>query len=350
MVDIIDRPANVINQIIFGKKSITPDTARALGAALGTSAQVWLNLESSYQLRKSQRLGRVDADAIAHRARIHEYAPVKAMIKRHWIEPSEDLELLESRICELYGVASLEESPHLKAVARKSTSYDSHTKEQIAWFCRARRLALTVQAAKFDHDRFVHEWTVLRDIACDVDKIPLIPKALSNWGIRLVIVEPIAKTRIDGATLWINESPVVVLSLRYDRIDAFWHTLIHELVHVVHKDSDAIDIDIIADATGKYDRDIPEPERRTNDEATDFLVPFPDLQSFMIRRKRRISGDSIVQFANTIPMHPGIIVGQLHHRGIPFKYHRKFLMQGQIRTLITSTAMTDGWGFSPGAV
>ena len=52
--EIIGRQPNVVNEIIMGKRSITPETATALGEAFGTSAQLWMNLESAYQLWKSK--------------------------------------------------------------------------------------------------------------------------------------------------------------------------------------------------------------------------------------------------------------------------------------------------------
>ena len=51
--EIIRRPAKTVNEIIAGKKSITPETALELAAALSTSPQYWLNLESAYQLWKT---------------------------------------------------------------------------------------------------------------------------------------------------------------------------------------------------------------------------------------------------------------------------------------------------------
>jgi HTH-type transcriptional regulator/antitoxin HigA len=38
-----------VSEIINGKKAIAPDTARALGEAFGTSAQLWMNLERAYR-------------------------------------------------------------------------------------------------------------------------------------------------------------------------------------------------------------------------------------------------------------------------------------------------------------
>ena len=47
----IDVPVTRINQIIKGKRIITADTALRLGQYFGTSAELWLNLQSGYELR-----------------------------------------------------------------------------------------------------------------------------------------------------------------------------------------------------------------------------------------------------------------------------------------------------------
>jgi addiction module HigA family antidote len=44
-------PPNRISEIIQGKRAITGDTALRLGHWFQTSAQFWLNLQSSYDLR-----------------------------------------------------------------------------------------------------------------------------------------------------------------------------------------------------------------------------------------------------------------------------------------------------------
>lgn len=46
----LDHPPQVINEIIRGRKAITPDTAIALGKVLGGDPGFWTNLEADYQL------------------------------------------------------------------------------------------------------------------------------------------------------------------------------------------------------------------------------------------------------------------------------------------------------------
>ncbi len=43
-------PPRRINEIVLGKRAISPDTAIRLGRYFGTSAQFWINLQSYYDL------------------------------------------------------------------------------------------------------------------------------------------------------------------------------------------------------------------------------------------------------------------------------------------------------------
>ena len=43
-------PARRINEIVKGKRAITADTALRLGRYFGTTAQLWVNLQSTYEL------------------------------------------------------------------------------------------------------------------------------------------------------------------------------------------------------------------------------------------------------------------------------------------------------------
>jgi addiction module HigA family antidote len=48
-------PPNRIHGIVHGQRSITADTALRLSAYFGTSAELWLNLQSDYDLRQARR-------------------------------------------------------------------------------------------------------------------------------------------------------------------------------------------------------------------------------------------------------------------------------------------------------
>jgi HTH-type transcriptional regulator / antitoxin HigA len=51
LAHILKRPPRLVNEMLAGKRSITPETATALAEAFGTSAAYWLNLEHAWQGR-----------------------------------------------------------------------------------------------------------------------------------------------------------------------------------------------------------------------------------------------------------------------------------------------------------
>ncbi len=49
-------PTNRITQILNGQRGITADTALRLGRWFGTGAELWINLQKSYELRLAEQL------------------------------------------------------------------------------------------------------------------------------------------------------------------------------------------------------------------------------------------------------------------------------------------------------
>ena len=56
---IIGQPVHNVSEILDAEKPISPDTALSLSEALGTSAEVWLNLQAAYALAPAPIGGRV---------------------------------------------------------------------------------------------------------------------------------------------------------------------------------------------------------------------------------------------------------------------------------------------------
>lgn len=79
LAEILDWPVDEVNEIVAGSRGISPETARGLSAAFGTSPEFWMNLDTAYQL---SRIHNVDSEAIARRAKLYERSPVKDLIKR----------------------------------------------------------------------------------------------------------------------------------------------------------------------------------------------------------------------------------------------------------------------------
>src|SRR5467141_2621049 len=64
----ISVPPNRISQIIAGKRAITGDTALRLGHWFRNSAQFWLNLQSSYDLRVAEAAVGPEVEALPVRS------------------------------------------------------------------------------------------------------------------------------------------------------------------------------------------------------------------------------------------------------------------------------------------
>ena len=60
--------ARRINEIVHGKRAVTPDTALRLGKYFGVSAQFWLNLQARYELQRAERSSDFLADIQPYRA------------------------------------------------------------------------------------------------------------------------------------------------------------------------------------------------------------------------------------------------------------------------------------------
>lgn len=339
---ILGRPIQAVNEILNGKKAITADTARGLGDAFGTAAEYWLNLESSY------RLSLAEADAgVSRRAKLFEKAPVKEMIRRQWIDKASDVDELSSHVLRFLEIDSLDDTPLLVAAARKSTDYGETTPAQLAWLYRAKHLAATLDVARFTKKRFLAGLDSLRDLTISEQEVRRVPAVLAELGIRLVVVDRLPRTRIDGAAFWIDkQSPVIALSLRYDRIDGFWHTLGHELGHIANGDCLApVDSDLVGsqrESAGEK----PEMEQKADTFSSELIIPPDTIDSFIARTRPLYSKAKINRFASRIGVHPGIIVGQLQHRGeIGYSHSREMLVK--VRDILTETALTDGWGAAP---
>ena len=177
--------------------------------------------------------------------------------------------------------------------------------------------------------------------AGDTADLRRISPLLAQYGIRLLFVEHLSKTKLDGAAFWLNDdSPVVALTLRLDRIDNFWHVLIHELIHIKYRDGVVFDDDLLSHSN---DENLPDCEKRANDEARQLLVPLEKMQSFIARHKPLYYREKVVQFAKARGVHPGIVVGQLQWRDeLEWNQLRKLLVS--VREHVIGTALTDGWG------
>ncbi|MGA2092531.1 MAG: helix-turn-helix domain-containing protein [Sedimentisphaerales bacterium] len=347
LADVIGKPLPAVNEVIQGRRSITPDMASALAIALGIDAVEWIRMDAA------QRLSGIKPDSglIERKSRIRQLAPIREMQRRGWLKDTADLTELEKELKTFFEVDSLELPLQFPIAMRKGEALCPLNRRQLAWCFRAKQLAKTIPIGKYEEKNMRPLKRELRFLAAYPAEARHVPALMRDNGIRFVVVEHLSGSKVDGAAFWFDEqSPAIAVSLRLDRIDNFWFTLMHECAHIEHYDAISVDTEM-----GHEEREQPlmkeTIEKLADENAATTLVPLEELNSFIRRIGPIYAKPNIIQFAHRIKMHPGIIVGQLQHRGeIKFGHHND--MQPKIRAHVISTALTDGWGMemAPGSI
>lgn len=318
---VMGRPVQAVNEIMAGTKRITPQTALDLAAALDSSPEFWMNLENNYQLF----LARQDSAAaerrkqITRRRRLYSIAPIQQMIRRGWIKGAKSMDELASQVCGFLGIASPEEVAVPVATFRQGVQNEPDVSAQTAWTKRVEQLARRQQVGPFDRERLTADMPRLLACCERPEDIGRVPSILADLGVRFVIVPQLPKTYIDGAVVALADGPAVGLTLRYDRVDCFWFTLLHELAHLAlgHMDTH---LDTL------YDNDalpVTEPEAGANRMASEWLLPTAAYYDFVDANQPRFSRAAIQRMAAEQHRHPSIVIGRLQYDAfVPFSHLR----------------------------
>lgn len=337
LAEIMGRPVRLINEIVAGKRAITPETAVQLGDSLGTGPEVWLNLESLYQLSKVQ----ASDGKVARRAWLYERYQVRDLIKRGWIPAKATLDEQEAALCAFFALEKIDAPVQFRHAARKTEIDGPKAILQFAWLFRARQVAMEMRAPIYSATRLRAALPRLEALRSAPEEVRHVAPLLADCGVRFAIVEPIPGTKIDGACFWIHDDqPVVALSLRLDRIDNFWFVLRHELEHVLREDGK--DTGFVLDQDLEGAASVDPAEIAANQAGAEFCVPQAEMSGFIARVSPFYSEERVVLFAKRLQLHPGLVVGQLHRRLNRFDFLRRH--QVKVRSFVTASARTDGYG------
>ncbi|MBX3327721.1 MAG: HigA family addiction module antidote protein [Nitrospira sp.] len=332
-------PEQAVNMIISGKRGITADMAKALGGAFDVSPEFFANLQKAYDLSQAR-----DPDPnVVRKARLQSQYPIREMIKRGWLTDG-NVALLEAQVVKFFDVPSLDDVPYLAHAAKKST-YDDVTPAQLAWLHRARQIAKEMPLKHHYSEKALREaLNKLRQLMYDPEEVRHVPRILAEVGVRYVIVESLPTAKIDGACFWLGKTPVIGMSLRYDRIDNYWFVLRHEIEHVLQshgRDREIIDAELEGEKASPDGKNPPE-ERIANAAASEFCVPEHEMDSFIKRKSPFFSDRDVLGLAKRLQVHPGVVAGQLRRRLDKWSIFSKMLVR--VRNHALSGAVVDGWG------
>jgi HTH-type transcriptional regulator / antitoxin HigA len=333
-------PEQSLTAIMSGRRGISSDMAKALGAAFDVPAEFFANLQQAYDLAHAS-----DPEiGVAVRAQLQARFPVREMIKRKWIEPA-DPKLLEHQLVQFFEVSESDEIPYMPHAAKRSPYVDREIPPaQLAWLFRVRHIARSISVPQYSATRLRSALRELLYLLYAPEEARHVPRILMECGVRLVFVEKLPGAKIDGVCFWLNDaSPVIGMSLRHDRIDNFWFVLRHEIEHILREHGrDAEVLDDLDGPMGGTGDSVPEEERVANIAAADFCTPRDKLQSFMARKHPFYYEKDVLAFSKRMNRHPGLIVGQMRKALDRWDYLTRRLVK--IRKFVLPGAITDGWG------
>lgn len=304
-----------IDQLISGQSAITPAVAENLSKYLGASKDFWLKREEQYR------------NTIAHNyspeAWIKEL-PIKDMIKFGWIRDvadkvSEclrffnvpDVKTWRTQYSDLMQTTSFRTSPTFKADQGATA----------AWLRFGEITANNTNCQKWNEEGFektLFEIKAFTRKKNPKDFIPELKKACAKCGVAVVVARTPYGCRASGATKFINgDKAMLMLSFRYLSDDHFWFTFYHEAGHIMLHQSKTPLIEDDSNIKVYSDQ-----EKEANIFAAEVLIPHElDGELSRLRGNKR----NIINFAMKAGVSPGIVIGQMQHRGIiDHKYLNSF--------------------------
>jgi len=300
-----ERPIQALNEMIKGKKAITPETALELERVLGTPAYIWLNLERDHQYNKARLEDLRRLSAQVEEARKYPYAE---MAKLGWVPQVRDWVERVRALLSYFGVASLDAVPKMHAVAyRRSQRRDASPQALAAWLRKGEIEAAETETKPFDAQKLKAALPRLRQmtqLSPEKFRRPLYDLC-AECGVALVFVPHLPKTHANGAVRWLNKSTVLVqLSVLHRYDDIFWFSLFHELAHpLLHGKKD-----VFVETTGDHRS---EKEQEADKFAADILIPpheYTKLAAMPVYPQA-----AVIAFARRIGVAPSIVVGRLQH-------------------------------------
>ena len=153
---------------------------------------------------------------------------------------------------------------------------------------------------------------------------------LAKHGIVLLIEKHLPGTALDGAaTIDVDGTPVIGLTLRHDRLDNFWFTLLHECAHVLYHLSKPGET-FVDDTEKAFDSD--EKEVEANRFARDTLIPPSAWRRSDASRLR--TAESVIRLAQELKIHPAIVAGRIRREMGNYKLFAGMVGYGSVSKIL----------------
>ncbi len=296
-----------ISQIINGIAPITYETAEKLEMALGVPARFWNKRELTYR----EAIARIEAQQrLAGDVEWLKQIPVKILIERKFVEPSDDNGVLVRSVLKFFGVSDVEawNATWLNPCAqyRGQQVQKKHPGKVAAWIRMGEIKAEKIQVQPYDARKFKAALAEIRKLIVQpaATWVKEIRRLCAEAGVAVVFIPEIAGASISGVAKWINDKAVIMVSLKYKTEDQLWFTFFHEAGHILLHSKKQVFVDDGL-LSGEFEDD-------ANAFARDLLIPPQYIAQFPYLKSR----NAIREFSARIGISPGIVVGRLHKERI----------------------------------
>jgi len=294
--------ASKVSEVLNGKRPLSINMIRKLSSGLGIPTDILIQ----DPLQKTAHNCEIDWQAF----------PLSEMCKRGYFEGfsgtiNELKEYAAEKVSHFLSMvpSGFSLQPTLLRSSAHLRSSDKETDEYALWAWQIRVLQKAQEEqlpSQYQQGSVTHEFMQKLAQLSWSKQGPLLAKEyLNRNGIHLIIEPHLPKTYLDGAVcLNAIGSPVIAMTLRYDRLDNFWFTLMHELAHIqLHLDgSDTWFIDDL-DAESS---DIKEKE-------ADAAAQIAFIPSGVWLSRQPYDSATIESLSRELNISPSVIAGRLRH-------------------------------------
>lgn len=305
----LDVSEHDLPRVLNGDLPITRSRAEGLSAHIGASPKFWLAREAQYR----QALQSINDETRAWISSL----PLADMAKFGWLDAASTAAGKLRNAFAFFGVSSVDEwreawlSEQAGLTAyRTSPVFTTQAVAAAAWLRQGELAASHIRTARWsrtDFERLLPELKPLTRIHKPAEFVPQLQQKCAECGVAAVIVRGLRGCPASGATRVRDGQAILQLSARYLRDDSFWFTFFHEAGHLVlHEDR------LFLEWSEKRQLDEKE-EQQANAFAEQVLIP-PSQEAALRALPREYK--SIMRFARSLSLSPGIVVGQLQHRGL----------------------------------
>ncbi|HEX2580864.1 MAG TPA: ImmA/IrrE family metallo-endopeptidase [Dongiaceae bacterium] len=299
-----------IQRLLLGLEVIDKNLADRLSKCLGSPSAFWMAREAQYRI-DSKKIQ--DSEAKAAREAWIKQFPIHEMATYGWIAKFQSLNEAATKCLNFFGVPDVAtwQARYSKAAStatfRISASARFNPGSVTAWLRWAELVAGRTPCNHWDSGKFRTCLQAARRMTWQKNPgifLPRLRQLCAEAGVAVVVARTPRGCPASGATCFLSPNKaMMVLSFRYRSDDQFWFTFFHEAAHLLLHGRDLLFLEDEGEVTL-------DEEKEANEFAEEILIPSHLAKEFNALQPDK---DSILCFARSIGIAPGLIVGQLQY-------------------------------------